>query len=57
MKYHGYLITKHYEDLGEDNPNLNYLYTITKDGEFKAEAINLSSAKTYIDSGENESYL
>ena len=57
MKYHGYEIKKTPADLGENDERLNYIYRITKDGEFKANALTLSTAKEYIDSGENESYL
>ena len=57
MKYHGYEIKKTPADLGENDERLNYIYKITKDGEFKANALTLSTAKEYIDSGENESYL
>lgn len=57
MKYHGYQINKKSEDLGEDNPRLNYVYEIYKDGEYKETALTLSSAKSFIDSSENEVYL
>lgn len=57
MKYHGYQINKKSEDLGEDNQRLNYVYEIYKDGEYKETALTLSSAKSFIDSGENEVYL
>ena len=57
MKYHGYQINKKSEDLGEDNPRLNYVYEIYKDGEYKETALTLSSAKSFIDPSENEVYL
>lgn len=57
MKYHGYEIKKVPTDLGEENPRLNYVYEIYKDGEFKTEALVLTSAKEYIDNGEDENYL
>ena len=57
MKYHGYEIKKVPTDLGEENPRLNFTYEIYKDGEFKTCALVLTSAKEYIDNGEDENYL
>jgi len=57
MKYHGYIIKKTATDLGESDPRLNCVYTISKNGQFKAEALTLSTAKQYIDNGEDDNYL
>ena len=57
MKYHKHIVKKVPCDLGEDDPKLNYVYEIWKDGKKITEAITLSSAKEYIDSGYNEYYL
>lgn len=57
MKYHGYEIKKVPTDLGEENPRLNFTYEIYKDGEYKETALVLSSAKDYIDGGEDENVL
>lgn len=57
MKYHGYEIKKVATDLGESDPRLNFTYEIYKDGEHKNNALTLSSAKEYIDYGENDNYL
>lgn len=57
MKYHGYEIKKVATDLGESDPRLNFTYKIFKDGKYKDTALVLTSAKEYIDSGENDNYL
>jgi hypothetical protein len=57
MKYHKHEIKKVPTDLGEDDPRKNYTYEIFKDGEYIQTALTLSTAKTYIDSGYNETYL
>lgn len=57
MKYHGHEIIKDYEDLGEENQKDNHVYLIYKDGEYIQTALTLSTAKIYIDSGYNETYL
>lgn len=57
MKYHGYEIKKVATDLGEFDPRLNFTYKIFKNGEYKDTALTLTSAKEYIDSGENDNYL
>ena len=57
MKYHDCEIIKRHEDLGEDNPHLNFVYEIYHKGEWKNEALTLSTAKQYIDSGFDETYL
>lgn len=57
MKYHGYEIKKVPTDLGEENPRLNFTYEIYKDGEYRETALVLSSAKDYIDRGEDENVL
>lgn len=57
MKYHNCEIIKRPEDFGEDNPRLNFVYVIYHKGEWKNEALTLSTAKEYIDSGFDESYL
>lgn len=57
MKYHGYLIKKTPTDLGENDARLNFTYKIYKDNKFKANALTLSTAKEFIDSGENDNYL
>lgn len=56
MKYHGHEIKKVHADL-DDWDGKNYIYEIYKDGKFLADALVLSSAKDYIDSGYNENYL
>ena len=57
MKYHGYVIEKTATDLGESDPRLNCVYMVSKNGQFKAEALTLSTAKQYIDNGEDDNYL
>ena len=57
MKYHGHIITKTPEDLGEENPRDNFVYKIEKDSQFIANALTLSTAKQFIDSGYNQAYL
>ena len=57
MKYHNCIIKKVKEDLGEDDERLNYIYEIYKDGKFINNALTLSTAKQFIDSGFNENYL
>lgn len=57
MKYHGYNIVKVPTDLGEDEAKLNYTYEIYKDGKYKDTALTLSTAKEYIDYGEDDNYL
>lgn len=57
MKYHGHEIKKVPEDLGEENPAMNFVYEIYKDGEFIERALTLSTAKSYIDSDYDETYL
>lgn len=57
MKYHDHEIKKVPTDLGEDDKRLNYTYEIYKDGKYINTALTLSTAKTYIDSGYNDTYL
>lgn len=57
MKYHKCEIKKIAADLGESDHRLNYIYQIYKDGEWLDNALTLSSAKEYIDSGFNDNYL
>lgn len=57
MKYHGHEIKKVYTDLGEERERDNYTYEIYKDGEYINTALTLSTAKTYIDSEYNDTYL
>lgn len=58
MKYHKHEIKKVKEDLGEDDDRLNYVYEIYNEkGEFLINALTLSTAKEYIDSGYDERYL
>ena len=57
MKYHKHEIRKVPTDLGEENPRLNYTYEIYKDGTYINTALTLQTAKTYIDSGYNDTYL
>lgn len=57
MKYHDHEIKKVPTDLGEDDKRLNYTYKIYKDGKYINTALTLSTAKTYIDSGYNDTYL
>ena len=57
MKYHDHEIKKVPTDLGEDDKRLNYTCEIYKDGKYINTALTLSTAKTYIDSGYNDTYL
>lgn len=57
MKYHNHEIRKVATDLGEEDPKLNYTYEIYKDGEYINTALTLSTAKQYIDSEYDETYL
>ena len=58
MKYHKHIIKKVYEDLGEWDDRLNYIYEIyNEDGEHLTNALTLNSAKEYIDSDYDENYL
>ncbi len=57
MKYHGCLIKKVASDLGEDDPRLNFVYEIYHKDKWMNEALTLSTAKEYIDSGFDENYL
>ena len=57
MKYHGHEILKTPTDLGEENPRNDFTYEIYKDGVYIATALTFSTAKTYIDSNYNETYL
>lgn len=58
IRYHGHTLIKRREDLGESVQRLNCLYEIyDKDGSFLVTALDLTSAKEYIDSGHNEIYL
>ena len=57
MKYHKYEIIKEPTDLGESDSRLNYTYKIYKNGEYKTTALTLSTAKEYINHGENDIYL
>ena len=56
MKYHGHEIKKVYGDL-EDWGFRFYHYEIYKDGKWIADALTISTAKDYIDSNYNETYL
>ena len=58
MKYHNHYIIKTKTDLGEDNDRKNYVYIIYDSKyRFINEALNLSTAKEYIDSGYDSNYL
>lgn len=57
MKYHNHEIKKVPTDLGEEDCRKNYTYEIYKDGEYINTALTLSTAKDYIDSDYNETYL
>ncbi len=58
MKYHKHTIVKVYEDLGEWDDRLNYVYEIYNDkGEHLNTALTLDSAKDYIDSDYDDNYL
>ena len=57
MKYHKCEIKKVYEDLGEENKKLNYVYEIYKDGKYINVALTLSSAKEFIDNDFDTNYL
>ena len=56
MKYRGHEIKKVAADL-DDWDGKNHIYEIYKEGRFLADALTISSAKDYIDSGYNENYL
>jgi hypothetical protein len=57
MKYHGHEIIKVSTDLGEEDPRKNFTYEIYKDTAYINTALTLSTAKTYIDSDYNDTYL
>ena len=57
MKYHQHEIKKVYEELGEENPKNNRVYEIFKNGKYINTALTLSTAKDYIDSGYDDTYL
>ena len=57
MKYDGYIIKMVPADLGEEDPKLNIIYEVWKDGKFINSFLALSMAKDYIDSGCNNAYL
>ena len=57
MKYHGHEIIKVPTDLGEEDPRKNFTYEIYENCIYINTALTLASAKTYIDSGYNETYL
>lgn len=57
MKYHNHIIKKIPTDLGEEDSRKNFTYEIYKDGEYINTALTLSTAKTYIDTDYNETYL
>jgi hypothetical protein len=57
MKYHKHEIKKVPTDLGEENKRDNFTYEIYKDGAYINTALTLSTAKEYIDSDYNDTYL
>ena len=57
MKYHGHEIKKVKTDLGENDERKNCIYEIYKDGVYIQEALTIGTAKEYIDTGYDESYL
>lgn len=57
MKYHGYEIIKVKEELGEEDPKLNCIYEIYKQGKYIQTALTKETAKEFIDGGEDETYL
>lgn len=57
MKYHGHILKKEHEDLGEPEEKFNFLIHIYKDGEEIAVAASFGSAKDFIDSGYDSNYL
>lgn len=57
MKYHNHEIKKISMDLGEEDTRLNCVFEIYKNGDYINTALTLSTAKDYIDSGYNETYL
>ena len=57
MKYKGHIIKKISADLGEENPRNNCVYEIYKDGKYINTALTLSTAKDYIYSGYDDTYL
>lgn len=58
MKYHNHYIIKTKADLGNDNDRKNYVYRIYDSKHVLInEALTLSTAKEYIDSGYDNNYL
>lgn len=57
MKYHKHEIRKTPTDLGEYDERKNYTYEIYKDGNYIQTALTIETAKTYIDTDYNETYL
>lgn len=57
MKYHNHEIKKVYENLGEERTCDNCYYEIYYNNEWLNNALTLSTAKEYIDSGHDERYL
>lgn len=57
MKYHKHEIKKVPTDLGEEQASKNFTYEIYKDGEYINTALTLDTAKCYIDSDYNDTYL
>jgi hypothetical protein len=57
MKYHGHEIIKVPADLGEEDSRKNFVYEIYEDCIYINTALTLSTAKEYIDSGYNDTYL
>lgn len=57
MKYHGHEIKRINTDLGESQKSKNCVFEIYKDDKYIATALTTSTAKEYIDSGYNDTYL
>lgn len=58
MKYHKHTIKVVKEDLGYDDERLNKVYEVyDEDGNYVNVAWTLGSAKDYIDSGYDDTYL
>lgn len=57
MKYHGHEIKRVKTDLGEERERDNCIFEIYKDGKHIQNALTVSTAKEYIDSGYKDIYL
>lgn len=57
MKYKGHTIKKVFTDLGEEDNRKNCVYEIYKDGKYINTALTIDTAKEYIASDYNDTYL